>query len=110
MMISDKQLMAALKTNVNRTAALDRAEEIKSLRGASDNVAKALQTDDLSLSSQAREVMKVRRALDNMPPVRQDKLAEIKEQVQSGTYEVSSGDLAEKILGRAVVNRLLSDG
>ncbi len=110
MMISSKQLMAALQGSETRTAALNRSEEIQAARESSGQPAKAARTDDLTLSSRAKEVMQARQALSNMPPVRQDRVDEIKAEIEDGTYDVAAEDVAEKIISRAAVNRLFNEG
>ncbi len=110
MMISSKQLIAALQGSESRTAALDRSEEVRSAQGMSEQHSRVVRTDDITLSSRAQEVMKARRALSNMPPVREEKIAEIKGRIEDGTYDVPAEEVAEKVISRAVVNRLFSDG
>lgn len=109
MMISMKQLIATLRTHEKRAPRLEISDPVG--RAAAELSGDArLTVDHLTLSSRAQDMLKARGVLNDMPPLREDRLAQIKERVQSGTYEVPSQDVAAKIISRAVVNRLLSDG
>jgi negative regulator of flagellin synthesis FlgM len=56
------------------------------------------QTDSVSLSESARSLASARQAVQETPDVRTDKIAEIKQRVQDGTYSVPSKVLARKML------------
>jgi negative regulator of flagellin synthesis FlgM len=44
--------------------------------------------------------------LESIPDVREDKVAELKEQVESGTYEIDAEKIAEKMLKDSLLNDL----
>ena len=54
--------------------------------------------DGASLSSAAQELLKARRAAQDAPEVRADLVAELRRQVQSGTYQVDANSLARKLM------------
>ena len=54
--------------------------------------------DMTKLSDQSQEFNKVLFALNNVPNVREDKINEIKNRIENDTYNISSKDLANKIL------------
>lgn len=54
--------------------------------------------DSVSLSDNARSLAAAREAVQNAPDVREGKVAEIKQRVQDGTYQVQSNVLARKIV------------
>lgn len=54
--------------------------------------------DELKLSDEAREFQIALKALENTPDVREEKIEEIRQQIQSGTYEIDSKKIAEKML------------
>ena len=54
--------------------------------------------DQLSLSRHAEEIRAARAALAETPEVRADRVAQLKAQVQSGTYQVDPDKVAERIL------------
>ncbi len=54
--------------------------------------------DSVTLSASARSLAAAREAVNNAPDVREQKVAEIKQQVTDGTYTVSARALARKML------------
>lgn len=54
--------------------------------------------DSVALSDSARSLAAAREAVQNAPDVREGKVAEIKQRVQDGTYEVPSNVLARNIV------------
>jgi flagellar biosynthesis anti-sigma factor FlgM len=55
-------------------------------------------TDSVTLSDSARSMSAARTAVQNAPDVRQQKVADIKQQLSDGTYQVTSRALARKLL------------
>jgi negative regulator of flagellin synthesis FlgM len=58
----------------------------------------AQKADSVTLSDSARSLAAAREAVQNAPDVREAKVADIKQRVDSGTYEVSSKVLARKMI------------
>ena len=54
--------------------------------------------DDIALSEVAKEFQSVRQVLQALPDIRQEKVSHIQAQMASGTYSVSSADIANKII------------
>ena len=54
--------------------------------------------DGTSLSSAAQELLKARRAVQDAPDVRADLVAELRRQVQAGTYKVDAREIARRLL------------
>lgn len=65
----------------------------------------AVKSDTVVISDAARRVQEARRQLDEIPDVREDKVAQLRNQVQNGTYEID----AEKIAGKMIKEGLLND-
>ena len=57
-------------------------------------------TDQVQISSFGKNIQVAKAALAGAADVREDITAPIKEQVQSGTYQVSSESFAEKLLAK----------
>jgi negative regulator of flagellin synthesis FlgM len=55
-------------------------------------------TDSVTLSDSARSMAAARTAVQNAPDVREQKVAAIKQQINDGTYQVSSRMLARHML------------
>ena len=56
-------------------------------------------SDSLEISDSSRELARARQAVDSAPDVRADRVAEIKKQIEDGTYSVSPELLARKLMG-----------
>ncbi len=61
----------------------------------SDNVQKK---DEFVLSSEGQSFSELLGKLKNIPDVRQDRVSELSEKIQNGSYNVSAMDIASKIL------------
>jgi negative regulator of flagellin synthesis FlgM len=70
---------------------------------ADKNVAK---TDTVNISDAAKEIQEVRKELDNIPEVRAEKVEQLKNQIENGTYEIKSEEIAEKMLKDSLLNDL----
>lgn len=58
--------------------------------------------DQLMLSATGRDSQIAKKALASTPDVREDKVASIKEQIDNGTYDVSTDDFASKLLDKYI--------
>lgn len=54
--------------------------------------------DQLLLSAAGKDAQIAKQAVANTPDVREDVVAALKEQINNGTYEVSTEDFANKLL------------
>ena len=65
----------------------------------------ALKADTVVLSDAAKRVQQARRQLDDIPDVREEKVSELRNQIQNGTYQID----ADKIAGKMIKEGLLND-
>ena len=65
------------------------------------------QSDKVVLSPKAKEIQEVKRLLDSIPEIREEKVALISEQIEKGTYEVDGKKIAQKMLRESLLNELL---
>ncbi|WP_026479005.1 flagellar biosynthesis anti-sigma factor FlgM [Alkaliphilus transvaalensis] len=54
--------------------------------------------DQLELSENAKEFQVAMKAFKNLPEVREEKIKELKEKIQQGSYTVSGKEVADKII------------
>lgn len=64
----------------------------------SDKVQKTSKRDKVEISSFGKAYQVAKQAVASAPDVRQDKIADIKERIQNGTYDVSPEAFADKLL------------
>ncbi|UCE55416.1 MAG: flagellar biosynthesis anti-sigma factor FlgM [Desulfobacterales bacterium] len=62
--------------------------------------------DKVDISDAAKEIQEVRKQLDNTPDVRTEKVEQLKNQIEKGTYEIKSEEIAEKMLKESLFNDL----
>lgn len=56
--------------------------------------------DKLQISSFGKDIQTAKAAVAGAPDIREELTAPIKERMQNGTYEVSNGSFAEKLLSK----------
>jgi len=83
-----KMLSAYNKQNLNTT----KTKENESTR--------LKRKDEINISDEAKEIQSLMKKLKDMPEVRQEKINEIKEKINSGNYEIDPEKIAEKMLLR----------
>ncbi|OOB80169.1 MAG: flagellar biosynthesis anti-sigma factor FlgM [Epulopiscium sp. Nuni2H_MBin003] len=54
--------------------------------------------DDINISDEALVMGSAYKAVQDTEPVRMDRVEELKQQIQNGTYNVSAMDVSEKML------------
>jgi negative regulator of flagellin synthesis FlgM len=54
--------------------------------------------DSFELSSQTQEFLRIRKLVDTVPDIRLDRVAQLKQEIAQGTYNVPASDIAEAIL------------
>jgi negative regulator of flagellin synthesis FlgM len=99
MQISNRQIDSIFRA-VSTQLRADKAEQAK--KGG--NIARS--GDSATISDKAAELNKFKEILAQMPDVRQDKLADLAERINSGQYKPPSDKVAEKMLLRGLADSL----
>ena len=60
--------------------------------------------EKVDLSTMAKEIQKAKVEVSKLPDVREEKVQEIKAQVEKGTYNVSGEQIANKMVGESIVD------
>lgn len=58
----------------------------------------ALRKDEAVISERARHILKAREALESIPDIRADKVEALKRAIETGRYNVTGRDVAEKLV------------
>jgi negative regulator of flagellin synthesis FlgM len=58
----------------------------------------ATKTDTVVISDAAKRIQEARAQLDKLPDVREDKVADLRDQIQNGTYQADAEKTAGKLL------------
>ena len=97
MIISNKQIQSILQ--------LDRVSAPRK-KAAPSETQSVKRSDSLVLSERAQELNFVKEQVLKSPDVRADKISELKNQIQEGSYQISSDDIAQKIIERSLADEL----
>ena len=62
--------------------------------------------DTVALSSAAKDIQEAQKQLEAIPDVREEKVAQLKEQIENGTYEIDAEKIADKMIKDALLNDL----
>jgi len=60
--------------------------------------------EKVSISKESRDAVMMRGIINNLPDVREDKVQELKTQIDNGTYEVKSEEIAKKIVTESLID------
>jgi flagellar biosynthesis anti-sigma factor FlgM len=99
--VQDAARLYAQNTDVSRSAAATAAVQPA---GQAHQRSRTQSSDSVTLSDSARSMATARTAVQNAPDVRQQRVADIKQQLSDGTYQVSSRVLAGKMLDASAKN------
>lgn len=88
----DMRINGMIKAYDNFSVSKESAKKDENIKAAKSN------GNVLSVSSEGKDYHAIRQALANTPDIREDKVASIKARMENGTYNVSSADVAKKIL------------
>ncbi|MGW8187017.1 MAG: flagellar biosynthesis anti-sigma factor FlgM [Desulfobacterales bacterium] len=64
--------------------------------------------DNVKLSQSARDLQRAQRALQDMPDIREDKVAALKQQIENGTYDIRADKIAANMLKESLSNDISS--
>ena len=80
-------------------AYVNQVQDTKKADQAADQAKEsATKTDTVVISDAAKRIQEARAKLDEIPDVREEKVAELRDQIQNGTYQVDAQKTADKLL------------
>jgi negative regulator of flagellin synthesis FlgM len=82
------------KTIQDRIKVSDNSSAIKN----QDGISSASGTEQIAISSKAKDIQKTTEVVSAAPDIRTEKVERIKNEIDKGSYHVSTENLAEKIL------------
>lgn len=66
--------------------------------------ASAPTTEKVDLSAKAKEIRQIKKILEEIPDVREEKVQALKRQIANGSYQVDAGKIADKLVGEALID------
>lgn len=81
-----------------RTEQVRQREEIKTQHPQPSAPDKTSQEEKVDLSQKAKEIQKIRKLAEEAPEIREEKVAELKQKIEQGGYNIKGEKVAQKIL------------
>lgn len=78
----------------------------KSQSKAPERGEEVLTKDQITVSEAAKNIARLMVEVSNIPDIRADKVEELKNAINSGTYEVKGSEVAGKMLKEALIDKL----
>jgi len=100
--IIDNNQLAGINVYASQSSRLRKSESTS----CSQSVSSSCQ-DRVLLSPAAKEIQMAKSQLQDIPDVRIEKVAEIKNQIAQGIYSVPSETIAYRLMGESLLNELL---
>jgi negative regulator of flagellin synthesis FlgM len=66
-----------------------------------------MKEDNVVLSPQAKKIQEAKKIMGSIPDIREEKVAQIKAQIENGTYHVEEKKLAAKMIKESLLNELV---
>ena len=63
--------------------------------------------DKVDISSKAKEIREAKMLLNSLPDIREEKVAQIKERVENGSYQIEEKKTAAKMIKGSLLDELL---
>ena len=64
----------------------------------------AAKTDTVVISDAAKRIQEVRSQLDEVPDVDEEKVAQLRKEIEAGTYQRSADEIAGKMIQEGLIN------
>lgn len=95
------------KDSVNIEAYVNQVQDKDKVDAASEQPQQQqAKADTVALSNAAKNIQEAQKQLEAIPDVREDKVAQLREQIENGTYEIDEEKIADKMLKDALLNDL----
>ncbi len=95
------------KDSVNIEAYVNQVQDKDKVDAAAEQPEKQqTKTDTVVLSDSAKRVQEAQKELASIPDVREDKVAQLKEQIENNTYDMDEEKIAGKMISDALMNDL----
>ena len=102
MKISNEQVKEVLRGYVRQ---VEKGKSDKAKGAKQKTEALKQKTDSVTIATRSEEARKAKALYNELPEVRKDLVAELKGKIKLGEYEVTSKEVADKILHRMIVDK-----
>ena len=102
MKISDNNSSLNIRNYVNNVQ-----DNRKTGGSAKQDSSQTVKEDKVVLSPKAKEVQEATKLIKELPDIREEKVAKLKEQVDQGTYRIDGKKIAFEMLKESILDELL---
>jgi flagellar biosynthesis anti-sigma factor FlgM len=60
--------------------------------------------EKVDLSKQSRDLVRIKEAIAQIPELREEKVQELRTQIEKGAYNIQSSKIAEKMIGESLID------
>jgi negative regulator of flagellin synthesis FlgM len=100
MEINGTNPLIGLTKDVRRLDSLQQSERNQITGGANSD------SDRLELSVRSREISHLEELIQSTPDVREDRVSQVRSQIERGTYNIKAEKIAEKIIGGSLIDEV----
>jgi flagellar biosynthesis anti-sigma factor FlgM len=94
-------------TQINQVLKVYKAQGmVRSLSSGSQGGTGSVTKDDVKLSVSAQDMDRVREIVQKLPDIRYERVKPITDRIAAGTYTVDPNDIADKLLGRLLADKI----
>ncbi|HLJ56770.1 MAG TPA: flagellar biosynthesis anti-sigma factor FlgM [Chthonomonadaceae bacterium] len=86
----------------------DRVDRSSGVAVVDSPAARTSPAAQVEISTSAQDIQRIKDVIAQLPDVREDRVQALKAQVESGTYHVSSEDIADLMIRRALADNTAS--
>jgi negative regulator of flagellin synthesis FlgM len=98
--------------NINNTKGIsakqiqqyEQNESLRKGKATQEEISSSIPQEKVEFSDTAKEMQQIKNAVDEIPDVRESKVEALKSQIENGTYNVNGEEVAEKIIGEAMLD------
>ena len=92
---------------INIDAYVNQVNNKTNSQSVSEQSAKpAAKTDTVEISGTAKKIQEAKSQLEDIPDIREEKVAKLKSQIENGTYEINADKIASSMIRDALLNEL----
>ena len=107
MKIQDKNQILNLNSYLHNIKSKESLEAVKNKEKLKKEKVTGEKEFEVNLSSRAKDIQKIRKALENVPDIRTEKVNLLKKMIKEGKYNISADKVAESILKEPVLDEIL---
>ena len=60
--------------------------------------------EKVDLSTRSKDLLQIKNVVAQLPEIREEKIQELKTQIEKGTYNINGGKIAEKMVGESLID------